>query len=46
MGKCSEGIMLNIVNQDIVKYEALHPLGIGRKRSLLMFAWALAGLSN
>ena len=38
--------MLNRVNKDIVKDEALHPLGIGKKRSLLMFAWAFACLSN
>jgi len=46
MGKCSDGIVLNRWNKDIVKEEVLHPLGIGRKRSLLVFAWAFACLSN
>ena len=34
--------MLNRWNKDIVKEEVLHPLGIGRKRSLLVFAWVFA----
>ena len=31
IGKCSEGILLKEVNRDRIKYEVLHPIGIGRK---------------
>jgi len=46
MGKCSEGIVLNGRNKDIVKEEVLHLFGIGRKQSLLVFAWVFVCFSN